>query len=68
MNHGVTAFVIQFLECYDNAATCCYVVDRVFIVRDSTALKMRQLIISGSEFSIKTKKHVLPGIAFLSDR
>ena len=36
VKHGVAAFVIQFLECYYNAATCCYLVDRVLVVRDST--------------------------------
>ena len=29
VKHGVAAFVIQFLECYYNVATCCYLVDRV---------------------------------------
>ena len=29
VKHGVAAFV-QFLECYHNAATCCYLVDRVY--------------------------------------
>ena len=43
VKHGVAAFVIQFLECYfnNNAATCCYQVDRVLsVVRDSTELEL----------------------------
>ena len=50
VKHGVATFFIQFLECYYNAATCCYLVDRVLVVRDSTALRIWQLRISGSSF------------------
>ena len=50
VKHGVAAFVIQFLECYYNAATCCYLVDRVLVVLDSTELRIWQLRISGSSF------------------
>ena len=53
MKHGVADVVIQFLECYYNAATCCYLVDRVLVVRDCTALRIWQLIISGSSFRRK---------------
>ena len=67
VKHGVAAFGIQSLECYYNAATCCYPVDRVIVLRDSTALQIWQLRISGSSFRRK-KKHVFPGKAFLSDR
>ena len=71
VKHGVLAFVIQFLECYYNAATCCYLVDRVLIVRDSTALRIWQLRISGSSFRQKNKTNIyslLPGMTFLSER
>ena len=41
VKHGVTAFVIQFLESYyNNAATCFYMADRVLVVRDGTALRI----------------------------
>ena len=30
VKHGVVAFVIQFLEWYNNAATGCHLVDRVY--------------------------------------
>ena len=52
VKHGVAAFVVQFLECYfnSNVATCCYLLDRVLVVRDSTELKIWQLRISGSSF------------------
>ena len=33
VKHGVAAFVIQFLECYCNYATCCYLVVRVYTKR-----------------------------------
>ena len=55
VKHGVAAFVMQFLECYYNAATCCYLVDRVLVVRDSTELRIWQLRISGSSFGRKQK-------------
>ena len=59
VQHGVAAFVIQFLECYYNAATCCYLVDSVlFVVRDSTALKNWRLRISGSRFRRKKNKNM----------
>ena len=51
VKHGVAAFLIQFLECYfSNAATCCYLVDRVIVLRDSTELRTWQLRFSGSSF------------------
>ena len=60
VKHGVAAFVIQFLECYfdNNAATCCCQVDRVLlVVRDSTELRIWQ-IISGSSFRRKTEQYI----------
>ena len=51
MKHGVATFAIQFLECYYNAAICCYLVDIVFVVCDNTALR-----ISGSSFRRKQEK------------
>ena len=36
VKHGVATSAIQFLECYYNAATCCYLVDRVIVTRDNT--------------------------------
>ena len=65
VKHGVTAFASQFLECYFNIddATCCYLVDEVLVVRDSTELRIWQSRISGSSFERK-KKHVLPGMVF----
>ena len=63
VKHGVAAFVIQFLEYYYSAATCCYLVDRVLEVRDSTALTNWHLRISGSSFRQK-KKHILPGTRY----
>ena len=62
VKHGVAAFIVQFLECYfnHNAATCCYLVDRVLVVRDCTELTFRQLRFSGSSFRRKKKqKHIL---------
>ena len=55
VKQGVAAFVIQFLECYfnNNAATCCYLVDGVLVVRDSTEPIIWQLRISGSSFRRK---------------
>ena len=53
VKHGVAAFFIQFLECYYNAATFCYLVDRAFVVRDSTELRIWQLGISDWSFGQK---------------
>ena len=36
VKHGVAAFVIKFLECCYNAATCCYLVYRVLVSISST--------------------------------
>ena len=40
MKHGVAAFLIQFLECYYKAATCCYLVDGVY---KKTSLNLYQV-------------------------
>ena len=49
---GVKHGVAQFLECHfnNNAAACCYLVDRALVVRDSTYVRIWQLRISGSSF------------------
>ena len=64
VEHGVAAFVIQFLECYCNAASCCYLVDGILVVRDSTALRIWQLRTSGSSFGRKKKHILLRGMVF----
>ena len=55
VKHGVAVFVIQFFECYFNndAATCCYLVYRELVVRNSTKLRIWQLRISGLSFTRK---------------
>ena len=65
VKHGVAAFIIQLLECYNNknAATRCYLFDRELVVRDSTEPRIYQLTISGSNNQIE-KAYRLPGMAF----
>ena len=55
VKHGVDAFVIQALECYNNAGTCCYQVDIILVGCDSATLRIVQFRFSGSSFRLKQK-------------